>query len=188
MWHVGRLTKGQLKKGQKVKAKLDVGHRIKCMQNHTATHLLNAALHKLLPAKTMMQMSSLVTYDHFNFEFTAMNKAIDAAFISDLEEEVNAMIGLSVPVSRKTTKNPEWNFIDDITLAESISRNLTDSNKRVITLPDEEYPEKVHLIQTPLSVEPCCGTHVLNTADVQVCTRDLILEVPSCKKGQVVLY
>ena len=41
--------------------------------------------------------------------------------------------------------------------------------KRLITIPGECYPEEnLSLIHTPVSVEPCCGTHVLNTKDIQV--------------------
>jgi hypothetical protein len=47
----------------------------------------------------------------------------------------------------------------------------TSCSKKLITIPGEFYPEEnLSMIHTPISVEPCCGTHVFNTADIQVNT------------------
>ena len=57
------------------------------MQNHTATHLLNEALHSLLPLTT--QKSSFVGPKYFRFDFSAFNKEVDVDFITKVEEAVH---------------------------------------------------------------------------------------------------
>jgi alanyl-tRNA synthetase len=52
---------------------------------------------------------------------------------------------------------------------------LKDFSKKLITIPGEDYPENdVSLIHSPISVEPCCGTHVFNTSHIQVWLTDAI--------------
>ncbi len=188
VWHIGSLEKGRLLRGQRVKVRLGTAHRIACMQNHTGTHLLNAALHNLLPEGSVTQTSSLVDSKHLKFEFTAMRTSLDPEFIASLEEEVAKMIAQNSPIHRTTIKNPEHFLEDNTKLVDAIRSNAravqlqseqhdetngSENNKdlfdkRAITVQDEDYPANVNLIHTSQSVEPCCGTHVLNSADVQV--------------------
>ena len=105
-----------------------------------------------------------------------------------IEEKVNQLIASRKPVTRLVFQDQLFFQCRFFTLEFSsifltIFREILDSSqglakyevsdefgsKKLITIPGECYPEEnLSMIHTPISVEPCCGTHVLNTADIQV--------------------
>lgn len=118
------------------------------MQNHSATHLLNAAIHKLFP--DTYQRSSSVTSDGLTFDFSARGTLKDEQ-IAFIEDFVRSQIKAAIPIKRE-------------------SINLSDLPADTIKIPGEAYPESVFLISmsgdNPVSCEPCCGTHCNNTFDI----------------------
>ena len=147
--HIGAVDKGNFKLYNKVQARLNIAHRLNCMQNHTGAHLLNEALHAHLPFT--YQQSSQIGPQSFKFEFAHFNAKIDADFITLIETRVQEAINDNQPIKR--------NVVEYESVAES---------KDMISLPGESYPSQISTIQLPNGVfEPCCGTHMLNTGDVQ---------------------
>ena len=146
------------------------------MQNHTATHMLNCVLHQLFPFT--QQKSSLVHANGFKFDFISLEAPVDVETVTEIEHRVNKYIGQSAKVERIVLNNPQATFEDDKPIDEILKAQFP--KKLVITLPDESYPYQVSVIKLPDSVEPCCGTHVNNTADVQ---DFVITSVRSTSKG-----
>jgi alanyl-tRNA synthetase len=146
--HYVRVAKGSVSTGESGKLNFDETRRLQCMQNHSATHLLNAALHKLFP--DTYQRSSSVTPDHLTFDFSSRGALKDHQ-IEFIEEFVRSQIKAAIPIKRKSV-------------------NLSELSADTIKIPGEAYPESVFLISmsgdSPVSSEPCCGTHCNNTFDV----------------------
>jgi alanyl-tRNA synthetase len=88
--HVGRLVKGAIKVGDKAKLEIDHERRAKIRSNHSATHLLHAALRNTL-GPHVTQKGSLVEADYFRFDFSH-GQALTADEIGRVEDEVNAVI------------------------------------------------------------------------------------------------
>lgn len=137
-----------LQKGDLVSLIVDKEQRINTMKNHTATHLLQAALISLL-GKTVKQSGSVVTPDYLRFDFT-YHENLTPEQIKIVEDTVNAKIMENLPVSIYTT-----------TYKDALSRG-------VIAIFGEKYnPENVRVIDIPdFSKELCGGTHVLRTGDI----------------------
>lgn len=132
----------------KVLQQVDKHTRINTMKNHTATHLLQAALIKLL-GKQVKQSGSVVTPDYLRFDFT-FNRNLTPQEIKEVEELVNLKImeNLVVNIFHTTYKDA--------------------LNKGVIAIFGEKYnPEDVRVIQIDkFSSELCGGTHVHQTGDI----------------------
>ncbi|XP_059479816.1 alanine--tRNA ligase, cytoplasmic-like [Neocloeon triangulifer] len=152
--HTVNVTEGTLSTGEIGKLKLNTANRLGCMQNHSATHLLNAALRKLLPS--VHQRASLVTPNFLNFDFSTqvVTKGGDPPTLNDeqiqfLEDFVNEQIKAALPVARSTV-------------------SLTDLPQGTVKTPGEKYPETVTVVTIgkDVSIEPCWGTHCNNTADL----------------------
>ena len=149
--HIGRRGQGALSVGQTVQVRLNSEHRIACMQNHTGTHLLNAALNSLLPLTA--QKSSFVSSDYLKFEFSCFDETVDLAFLQNAESLVAEMISAEAEISRTETD------LDEL---------IAEEGEGVVLIPGERYPDRVSVIRAgDFSSEPCCGTHLRNTADVQ---------------------
>ena len=104
---------------------------------------------------------------------------IDAATVAKIEEQVNSYINMCATVDQITVDNPEASFESDTKLHAMLTEEFP--NKKVITIPEETYPGELTVISLPDSVEPCCGTHVLDTSDVQ---GFVITSVKSTHPGQ----
>ncbi|MFA6078367.1 MAG: alanine--tRNA ligase [Candidatus Omnitrophota bacterium] len=145
--HVGTLVKGRIEKGEIAKATIDEVVRKKTMSNHTATHLLQAALRKVL-GEHVHQTGSLVDESHLRFDFTHMAK-MEARELARVEELVNESVKKHIKVN-KEVKGLEAAKIDGAT---ALFGEKYDSIVRVVTIAD-------------ISKELCGGTHVDNTGDI----------------------
>ncbi len=134
--------------GDTVILEVDSPSRINTMKNHTATHLLQAALIELL-GKQVRQSGSVVTPEYLRFDFT-YHKNLTPDQIRLVENRVNKKIMDNIPVD----------------IFYSSLKEATD--KGVIAIFGEKYqPEKVRVIDIPdFSAELCGGTHVPATGDI----------------------
>lgn len=139
-----------LKVGMQVILVVDSPSRINTMKNHTATHLLQAALINIL-GKQVKQAGSVVTPDYLRFDFT-YHETLNPDQIKQVENLVNKKIMENIPLHIQTS-----------TLKEAQSRG-------VIAFFGEKYnPEKVRVVEVPgFSAELCGGTHVQATGDIGV--------------------
>jgi alanyl-tRNA synthetase len=145
--HTGRMLNGVLKKGDEVRAEIDSLRRNLIRANHTATHLLQAALRTVLGAH-VKQAGSMVADDRMRFDFSHYD-ALTKEQIKQIETIVNEKIWEAIPV--KTD-------IMDYSKA-------VDSGAMAVF--DEKYEDVVRVISVEgFSRELCGGTHVLNTGQI----------------------
>ena len=148
--HVGKVVKGQLATGDQAIAEVDMQRRMDIMRNHTATHLLHAALHQVLGPHAL-QAGSLVAPDRFRFDFNHPSAITDKE-LEAIETRVNNAILDNYPV-KKTVK----------LLQDAIDEGAT-------ALFGEKYGENVRTIAIgapkPISYELCGGTHVDETGSI----------------------
>ncbi|HYQ86431.1 MAG TPA: alanine--tRNA ligase [Bacteroidota bacterium] len=138
-----------------VRAKINVGRRLKIMKNHTATHLVHEALRRVLGAHAHQQ-GSLVAPDHLRFDYNHF-EGITPDQIRAIEEMVNEKIVESILVEAENDPT-RWMTIDD-------------AKKRYPNVKmffGEKYGKRVRVvvIDPKFSVELCGGTHVKNTGDI----------------------
>ncbi len=147
--HVGEMIEGGLKVGEPVLTSIDVIRRNLIRANHTATHLLQAALRKVLGGH-VHQAGSLVDPDHLRFDFTHF-KALTEDEVAEVEKMVNDAIWKSMPV---------------ITEIKPLEEALKAGAMAVF---DEKYEDTVRLVRVPdFSMELCGGTHTDNTGKIGV--------------------
>ncbi len=141
-------TPSALKVGDTITSIVDKEWRTNAMKNHTATHLLQAALIQLF-GKQIKQSGSLVHPDYLRFDF-AYHKNLSVEDIKKVEDLVNAKIRENIPVS-----------IETASFKEAIDRG-------VLAFFGEKYnPEQVRIVNIPeFSMELCGGTHVARTGDI----------------------
>jgi len=147
--HIGKMLNGTISKGENARAIIDEVTRRKIMANHTATHLLQAALRKVL-GDHVRQTGSMVDSEHLRFDFTHMKK-MDEREISRVEDIVNG------------------NIADEIIVEKKIM-SLEDARVEGATaLFGEKYEDKVRVVAIgTASKELCGGTHVDNTKEIRV--------------------
>lgn len=146
--HIGRVLHGKIEKGQIAKVAIDEEVRKSIMRNHTATHLLQAALRKVL-GDHVKQTGSLVDAEHLRFDFTHMKK-MEEREIARTEELVNENIKKSIPVTKE---------IKDIEQAKA---------QGATALFGEKYEKNVRVVTIGnVSKELCGGTHVDNTNEIE---------------------
>ena len=145
IFHTSKITKGMASVGADVSAKVDAVRRSDIMRNHTAAHLLQAALRDVLGTH-VQQAGQLVTDDKLRFDFTHFS-AMTAEELVKVEKLVNAKILEGIEV---------------------VSREMPIEEARklgAMALFGEKYGDVVRVVSAgDFSVEFCGGTHVDNTS------------------------
>ncbi|EJF30735.1 MULTISPECIES: alanine--tRNA ligase [Enterobacteriaceae] len=145
--HLGKLVSGVLKVGDSVEAKVDEARRARIRLNHSATHLLHAALRQVLGTH-VAQKGSLVNDKGLRFDFSHF-EAMKPAEIRAVEDIVNAQIRRNLPV--------ETNVMD-LEAAKA---------KGAMALFGEKYDDHVRVLSMgDFSTELCGGTHASRTGDI----------------------
>jgi alanyl-tRNA synthetase len=133
----------------------DAARRRRNMRNHTATHLMNAALRNILGTH-VKQAGSLVAPDHLRFDFSHF-AAVDPSELAEIEQQVNEEIWKNLEV-RTDIKN-----IDDALASGALAffgDKYPEANVRVVTIPDASSPRGFY------SRELCGGTHISRTGEI----------------------
>ena len=152
--HVGRVGGKGIKIGDAVELSVDVGRRSKLRANHSATHLLHAALRKVL-GPHVTQKGSLVAPERLRFDFS-QPRPITHDELKRVEAEVNRQIRLNGEV---TTRLMAYEAAIDAG-AMALFGEKYDDEVRVLTMGQMEGQ--------PFSIELCGGTHVHRTGDIAV--------------------
>jgi len=151
------IAKEELQVGDRVATLADPERRIRNMRNHTATHLMHAALRNIL-GMHVKQAGSLVAPDHLRFDFSHF-AAVDPSELSEIEQQVNEEILKDLEM-RTDIMN-----IDDALASGALAffgDKYPEANVRVVTIPDSASPRGFY------SKELCGGTHVVRTGEIGV--------------------
>ena len=153
--HIGVLERGEITLGDSAMLKVDAARRTTTRANHSATHLLHAALRDVLGPQ-VAQKGSYVGPDRLRFDFS-QNKPISSAELAAVEAQVNAVIRQNLAVSTR-----------EMTPDAAIEAGA-------LALFGEKYGETVRVLamgqaldggDKAYSVELCGGTHVARTGDI----------------------
>ncbi|MCY4156934.1 MAG: alanine--tRNA ligase [Gammaproteobacteria bacterium] len=145
--HIGVVAEGALRVGDEVAAKVDAERRRAIVLNHSATHLMNAALRQVL-GKHVAQKGSLVAPDRLRFDFSHF-EAVSADDLDRIEDQVNEQIRANQ--AAETTEMPLGDAIEAGALA----------------MAGEDYAEHVRVLKLGgYSMELCGGTHVARTGEI----------------------
>ncbi len=145
--HECRVSEGTLRPGLRVQVSVDEGRRRDIMRNHTATHLLHAALHRVLGPHAL-QSGSLVEPDRLRFDFSHY-EAVRPEQLEAIEDLANEWVLADLPVEPEVTA-----------LEEAKERGA-------IALFGEKYGEQVRMLRIgEISLELCGGTHVSRTGEI----------------------
>ncbi|HKU17435.1 MAG TPA: alanine--tRNA ligase [Steroidobacteraceae bacterium] len=145
--HIGRLTRGELKVGDRLEARVDAVRRRAIMLNHSATHLLHAALRKVLGTH-VTQKGSLVAPDRLRFDFAHFSPLAPAE-LHEIERLVNEEIRGNAPA--ETRLMPYEAAVASGAMA----------------LFGEKYDDEVRVLRIgDFSTELCGGTHVSRAGDI----------------------
>ncbi len=145
--HVGVLAQGALKKSDKLSASVDADRRRHTLKNHSATHLLHAALRKYL-GDHVQQKGSLVAPGSLRFDFSH-GAPVSREELNEIESWVNTLVMANAEAS--TT---------EMSMDEAVA-------KGAMALFGEKYGDVVRVVELgPESVELCGGTHVQRCGDI----------------------
>ncbi|CAN1192593.1 Alanine--tRNA ligase, chloroplastic/mitochondrial [Linum perenne] len=146
--HKGIIKEGVLEVGKEVEATVDSKLRQRAKVHHTATHLLQSALKKVIGEETS-QAGSLVAFDRLRFDFNFHRPLLDTE-LEEIERLINGWIG-------------------DATLLQTKVMPLTDAKRAGATaMFGEKYGDEVRVVEVPgVSMELCGGTHVSNTSEIR---------------------
>ncbi|MFN7397768.1 MAG: alanine--tRNA ligase [Sandaracinobacter sp.] len=157
--HVGTLKSGMLRVDAAVQMKVDAERRAAVKANHSATHLMHAALRNVLGGH-VSQKGSLVAPDRLRFDF-AHQKALSPQEIAAVEAEVNAEIRANLPVgTRLMTPDAAIEAGALALFGEKYGEEV-----RVLSMGRAQLSERGEAGRT-YSVELCGGTHVSATGDI----------------------
>jgi alanyl-tRNA synthetase len=149
--HRGKVVKGSVSIGDEVEAKVDSARRLDIARNHTATHLLQAALRQTLGSR-VYQKGSLVEPERFRFDFSQL-APITEEELKEIQRQVNEWIRQNLKVKAKK-----------LPYTQSIAEGA-------IALFEEKYGEEVRMLEIgkpAISKELCGGTHVRSTGEIGV--------------------
>ncbi len=145
--HSGKLNSGSLQVGDRLAAEVDSARRARIRLNHSATHLLHAALRQIL-GDHVGQKGSLVNDKYLRFDFSH-GEAMTAQELRQVEEIVNTQVRRNLPVKTQ---------IMDLEDARA---------KGAMALFGEKYDDRVRVLSMgDFSVELCGGTHASRTGDI----------------------
>ena len=147
--HQGKVAQGSLSIGDEVEAEVDVARRLDIARNHTATHLLQAALRQVL-GEHIQQRGSLVAPDRLRFDFSHL-----VPMTKKETQQVNRIVN-----DRIRQNLIVWD--EEIPYKKAIAEGA-------IALFDEKYGDSVRVLrvgQPPISAELCGGTHVTTTGEI----------------------
>ncbi|WP_055074706.1 alanine--tRNA ligase [Pseudanabaena sp. 'Roaring Creek'] len=145
--HIGQIERGEITVGDNVNAQIALSDRRRIQAHHTATHLLQAALKKIVDPN-VSQAGSLVDGDRLRFDFN-LNRAVTAAEIQQIELQINNWIA-----------EAHDSVIEVMPIAQAKA-------KGAIAMFGEKYGAEVRVMDIPnVSMELCGGTHVKNTSEI----------------------
>jgi alanyl-tRNA synthetase len=147
IYHVGQVTEGVLKPGETVELTVNLPRRIATARNHTATHLLHAALKQVLGSH-VNQAGSQVGPERLRFDFSHFAPVSDSE-LAEVEATVNKVILESIAIGIITT-------------TQELARAMG-----AMALFGEKYGDKVRVVMAgDFSKELCGGSHVGNTSEI----------------------
>lgn len=145
--HFGFVERGTLRVGNSITAKIDNSGRRRIQANHTATHLLQSALRKIVD-DSISQAGSLVSSERLRFDFNSP-RAVTAEELQKIEDLVNSWIAEAHAA-----------VVAEMPIAQAREKGAT-------AMFGEKYGDVVRVIDFPgVSMELCGGTHVSNTAEI----------------------
>ncbi|WP_041429690.1 alanine--tRNA ligase [Synechococcus sp. PCC 7502] len=147
--HIGQVERGEITLNSVVNAQVAKSDRRRIQAHHTSTHLLQAALKKIVDPN-IAQAGSLVTSDRLRFDFN-LSRAVTTAEIREIENLINTWILEAHPSE-----------ITVMPIAEAKA-------KGAVAMFGEKYGAEVRVIDIPnVSMELCGGTHVANTSEIGI--------------------
>jgi alanyl-tRNA synthetase len=149
--HIGKVVEGGISIGDEVEAKVDFARRLDIARNHTATHLLQAALRQIVDRR-IEQKGSLVEPERFRFDFSYLGQVTEGQ-LNEIQKQVNEWIRQNVKAEAKV-----------LLYKQAIAEGA-------IALFEEKYGEEVRMLEIgepAISKELCGGTHVSSTGEISV--------------------
>jgi alanyl-tRNA synthetase len=149
--HLGKVIEGSISIGDEVEAKVDIPRRLDIARNHTATHLLQAALRQTLGSR-VYQKGSLVEPERFRFDLSHIAPLTEDD-LKEIQRQVNEWIRRNLKVKAKR-----------LPYTQAIAEGA-------IALFEEKYGEEVRMLEIgepAISKELCGGTHVTSTGEIGI--------------------